>query len=54
MVYNLSNEGVGIAPTSNKHVPADILAEVDQLVARNKKGEFKVPSTKTEFDAFKF
>ncbi len=54
MVYNLSNDGVGIAPTSKKHVPADILAEVDQLVARIKKGDFKVPSTKVEFDAFKF
>lgn len=53
-VYNLSNDGVGIAPTSPKHVPADILAEVDQLVARIKKGEFKVPSTKAEFDAFTF
>jgi len=54
VVYNLSNDGVGIAPTSKKHVPADILAEVDQLVARIKKGEFKVPSTKAEFDAFTF
>lgn len=54
MVYNLSNDGVGIAPTSKKHVPADILAEVDQLTARIKKGEFAVPSTKAEFDAFKF
>ena len=54
VVYNLSNEGVGIAPTSNKHVPANILNEVDQLTARIKKGEFKVPSTKAEYDAFKF
>jgi basic membrane protein A len=54
VVYNLSNDGVGIAPTSKKHVPANILAEVDQLVARIKKGEFKVPSTKAEFDAFAF
>jgi len=53
VVYNLSNDGVGIAPTSKKHVPADILAEVDQLTTRIKKGEFKVPSTKVEFDAFK-
>jgi len=53
-VYNLSNDGVGIAPTSAKHVPANILAEVDQLTARIKKGEFKVPSTKAEYDAFKF
>jgi basic membrane protein A len=54
LVYNLSNDGVGIAPTSNKHVPADILAEVDQLTTRIKNGEFKVPSTKAEYDAFKF
>ena len=54
VVYNLSNEGVGIAPTSSKHVPANVLAEVDQLTARIKKGEFKVPSTKAEYDAFKF
>ena len=53
-VYNLSNDGVGIAPTSAKHVPANILAEVDQLTARIKKGAFTVPSTKAEYDAFKF
>jgi len=54
VVYNLSNDGVGIAPTSKKHVPANILAEVDQLTARIKKGDFKVPATKAEYDAFKF
>ena len=54
VVYNLSNEGVGIAPTSGKHVPASILKEVDQLIARIKKGEIVVPATKDEFDKFKF
>ena len=54
VVYNLSNEGVGIATTSKKHVPANILADVEQLTARIKKGEFKVPSTRDEYDAFKF
>ena len=54
VAYNLSNDGVGIAPTSKKHVPAEILAEVDQLISRIKNGEFKVPSTKAEYDAFKF
>ena len=54
VVYNLSNEGVGIAPTSGKHVPASILKEVDQLIARIKKGEIVVPATKDEFDKFQF
>jgi len=54
VVYNLSNDGVGIAPTSSKHVPASILAEVDRLTARIKRGEFSVPATKAEYDAFKF
>ena len=54
VVYNLSNNGVGIAPTSGKHVPASILKEVDQLIARIKKGEIVVPATKDEFDKFKF
>jgi len=54
VVYNLSNDGVGIAPTSGKHVPANILKEVDQLIARIKKGEIVVPATKDEFDKFKF
>ena len=54
VVYNLSNDGVGIAPTSGKHVPASVLKEVDQLIARIKKGEIVVPATKEEFDKFKF
>ena len=54
LVYNLSNEGVGIAPTSGKHVPASVLKEVEQLIARIKKGEIVVPATKDEFDKFKF
>jgi len=54
VVYNLSNNGVGIAPTSGKHVPASVLKEVDQLIARIKKGEIVVPATKDEFDKFKF
>jgi len=54
VVYNLSNDGVGIAPSSGKHVPASVLKEVDQLIARIKKGEIVVPATKDEFDKFKF
>ncbi|MCG6931345.1 MAG: BMP family ABC transporter substrate-binding protein [Desulfofustis sp.] len=52
VVYNLKNEGVGIAPTSSKHVPAEILAEVDGLIAKIKAGELVVPATKEAFDTF--
>ena len=52
VAYNLKNDGVGIAPTSDKHVPADILKEVDELIAKIKEGEIVVPATKEEFDKF--
>ena len=52
VVYNLNNDGVGIAPTSDKHVPAEILKEVDDLVAKIKAGEIVVPATKEAFDKF--
>jgi basic membrane protein A len=52
VVYNLSNDGVGIAPTSNKHVPEDILVEVDGLIAQIKSGEIVVPATNEAYQAF--
>ena len=52
VAYNLENEGVGIAPTSSKHVPAEILQEVDGLIAKIKAGEIVVPATKEAFDKF--
>lgn len=52
VVYNLENEGVGIAPTSSKHVPAEILQEVDGLITKIKAGEIVVPATKEAFDKF--
>ncbi len=52
VVYNLSNDGVSIAPTSSKHVPAEILAEVDGLIAKIKGGEIVVPATSEAYDAF--
>ncbi len=52
VVYNLSNDSVGIAPTSSKHVPQEILAEVDQLIAKIKAGELEVPATKETYDTF--
>lgn len=53
VVYSLANDGVGIAPTSAKHVPADILKEVDGLVAKIKAGKIIVPATLAEFKKFK-
>jgi len=52
LVYNLSNDGVGIAPTSDKHVPKAILDEVDGLIAKIKSGEIVVPATSDEYTAF--
>ncbi|WP_136809052.1 BMP family lipoprotein [Desulfosediminicola flagellatus] len=52
VVYNLSNDGVGIAPTSSKHVPAEILAEVDTLIAKIKAGEIVVPATAVEYESY--
>lgn len=52
VVYNLSNNGVGIAPTSSKHVPKAILDEVDALIIRVKSGEIVVPGTRKTYDVF--
>jgi basic membrane protein A len=52
IVYNLSNEGVGIAPTSDRHVPRAILDEVDGLIAKIKAGEIVVPATFDDYQAF--
>lgn len=52
VVYNLSNDGVGIAPSSNKHVPQSILDEVDGLIAKVKKGAIVVPATNDAYNAF--
>jgi basic membrane protein A len=52
VVYNLSNDGVGIAPTTKKHVPQEILTEVDGLISKIKTGEIVVPATKEAYDVF--
>lgn len=52
VMYNLNNDGVGIAPSSDKHVPAEILAEVDELLAKIKAGEIVVPATLETYEAF--
>lgn len=52
VVYNLSNDGVGIAPTSNKHVPQSILDEVNDLITKIKAGKIVVPATNDAYQAF--
>lgn len=52
IVYNLSNDGVGIAPTSGKHVPEQILSEVDALIKKVKEREIVVPATNDAYQAF--
>ena len=42
--------GVGIAPTSNKNVPPDVLEYVAKEAEKVKSGEVKVPATKEEFE----
>lgn len=50
--YGLAEGGVGIAPTSSKHVPADILAEVEQLEKLIIDGVFVVPNTAETVEAY--
>ncbi len=52
VVYSLANDGVGIAPTTSKHVPQEILAEVDELIAKIKAGEIVVPATEKAYTDF--
>jgi len=51
--YGLAEDGVGIAPTSSKHVPADILAEVEKLEKLIIDGVFVVPNTAETYEAYK-
>ncbi len=54
VVYGLVNDGVGIAHTTGKHVPAEILQEVDGLITEIVMGNLIVPTTKNEFDSFSY
>ncbi len=52
VVYGLSDGGVDIAPSSDKHVPASILEEVDALKKKVISGEIAVPFNKESYTAF--
>jgi basic membrane protein A len=51
--YGLADGGVDIAPTSSKHVPANILADVEKLKQMIIKGDFVVPNTAETYEAYK-
>lgn len=51
-IYGLAEGGVDIAPTTSKHVSAEILKEVEALKARVISGEIVVPFNKATYDTF--
>lgn len=51
--YGVAEGGVGLAPTSDKHVPADLLAEVGEVEKKIGAGEIVVPLTLEEVKTFK-
>ena len=50
IVNTLSMNAVGIAPTSDKNVPPDVLEYVNEQAEKIKSGEIKVPATKEEYE----
>ncbi len=48
----LATGGVGIAPTSEKNVPADVLSFVEEKSQEIKDGKIKVPATEEEYEAY--
>lgn len=53
VVNTLEMDGVGIAPSSDKNVPPDVLKYVDEVAAKIKKGEIKVPENEKEYKELK-
>ena len=51
LVYGLAEGGVDIAPTSNKHVPQEILDFVEEQKQKIISGEIVIPANKEEYDA---
>lgn len=50
VIFGLKEGGVGIAPTSDKHVPAGILEEVKVIEGKIIAGEIVPPTSKEEWD----
>ncbi|EOC99616.1 BMP family lipoprotein [Caldisalinibacter kiritimatiensis] len=52
IVYGLADGAVGIAPTSDKHVPQEILDEVKELEQKIIDGEIEVPYNEATYNEF--
>lgn len=52
-VYGLKEDGVGIAPTTEKNVDPEIIEFVKEQSEKIKNGEIKVPVNKEEYDKMK-
>lgn len=50
--FGLTEGGVGIAPSSDKHVPADVLAKTAEVEQKIVAGEIVVPITEEEYENF--
>lgn len=53
IVNTLDMGGVGIAPTSNKNVPSDVLEYVNEVAEKIKAGEIRVPENEKEYKELK-
>lgn len=51
ITYGLKEGGVDIAATSDKHVPEDILSEVEDLKQQIIDGDLVIPGTKEDYEA---
>jgi len=45
--------GVGVAPTTDKNVPPDVIKYVQEQAEKIKSGEIKVPQNKEEYESMK-
>ena len=52
-IYGLKEDGVGIAPTTNKNVAPDVLEFVNKESEKIKSGEIKVPTNEKEYKNMK-
>jgi len=52
VVYGIKEGGVDIAPTTDKHVPAEILQEVENLKNKIVEGKIVVPASEESYEKF--
>ena len=52
VIMGLAEGGVGLAPSSDKHLSAELLAKVDELEQKIIAGEIVVPYTEDDYNTF--